>query len=364
MARKTTNKLLHKAKKSKSDEFYTQLSDIESELQHYKNHFKNKVVYCNCDDPMISNFFKYFATNFKELGLKKLIASCYKEQEIDLFNTEKTENGFYYEYTDTKKCKIKPSSTDIIHFKGDGDFRSSESIELLKQADIVVTNPPFSLFREYVAQLIKYDKKFLIIGNINAITYKEIFKLIKNNQAWLGINLGRGVSGFIVPEHYELYGTEARIDELGNRIVSPNNCLWLTNLDTSKRHEDIELTKKYYGNEIDYPKYDNYNGINVNKTQNIPLDYEGFMGVPITFLHKFNPEQFEIIKFRKGNDGKDLSINGKCPYFRILIRNKRIESELSEKEKSQQVTMYKNNSGFSSKSKVSESKKSLHLTEK
>ena len=364
MGRNATNKSLQKAKKSKSDEFYTQLSDIESELQHYKNHFENKVVYCNCDDPTISNFFKYFAINFKELGLKKLIASCYKEQEIDLFNTEKTENGFYYEYTGTEKGKIKPSSTDIIHFKGDGDFRSSESIELLKQADIVVTNPPFSLFREYVSQLINYDKKFLIIGNINAITYKEIFKLIKNNQAWLGINLGRGVSGFIVPEHYELYGTEARIDELGNRIVSPNNCLWLTNLDTSKRHEDIELTKKYYGNEIDYPKYDNYNGINVNKTQNIPLDYKGFMGVPITFLHKFNPEQFEIIKFRKGNDGKDLSINGKCPYFRILIRNKRIESELSEKEKSQQVTMYKNNSGFSSKSKVSESKKSLYLTEK
>lgn len=349
MARKATNKLLQKAKKSKSDEFYTQLSDIESELQHYKSHFKNKVVYCNCDDPSISNFFNYFASNFKELGLKKLIASCYRKQEIDLFNTEKTENGFYYEYTGAEKEHIKPSSTDIIHFKGDGDFRSAESIELLKQADIVVTNPPFSLFREYVAQLIEYDKKFLTIGNINAITYKEIFKLIKENNAWLGINLGRGISGFIVPEHYELYGTEARIDSFGNRIISPNNCLWLTNLDTSKRHEDIVLTKRYYGNEIEYPEYDNYNGINVNKTKNIPLDYKGFMGVPITFLHKFNPDQFEIIKFRKGNDGKDLSINGKCPYFRILIRNKRIQSKLIEKEQSQQVTMYKNNSGFSAK---------------
>ncbi|MGB0883548.1 MAG: adenine-specific methyltransferase EcoRI family protein [Flavobacteriales bacterium] len=338
MGRNATNKLLQKAKKSKSDEFYTQLSDIESELQHYKKHFENKVVYCNCDDPKISNFFNYFASNFKELGLKKLIASCYKKQEIDLFNTEKTENGFYYKYTGLEKENSNPNSTEIIHFKGDGDFRSAESIELLKQADIIVTNPPFSLFREYVAQLIDYDKKFLIIGNINAITYKEIFKLIKGNKAWLGINLGRGVSGFIVPEHYELYGSEARIDDFGNRIVSPNNCLWLTNLDTSKRHEDIELTKRYYGNEIEYPKYDNYNGINVNKTKNIPLDYKGFMGVPITFLHKFNPDQFEIIKFRKGNDDKDLSINGKCPYFRILIRNKRVQSEIIEKKQSLQLT--------------------------
>jgi hypothetical protein len=219
MARNATNKLLQQAKKSKSDEFYTQLSDIESELQHYKNHFKDKVVYCNCDDARISNFFKYFADNFKELGLKKLIASCYQEQKVDLFNTEETENGFFFEYTGKEGEKSTPDSNDIIYFKGDGDFRSPESIELLKQSDIIVTNPPFSLFREYVAQLVKYDKKFLIIGNINAITYKEIFKLIKENRAWLGINLGRGVSGFIVPEHYELYGTEARIDSLGNRIV-------------------------------------------------------------------------------------------------------------------------------------------------
>jgi hypothetical protein len=325
MARKATNKLLQKAKKSKSDEFYTQLSDIESELKHYKSHFKDKVVFCNCDDPRSSNFFKYFASNFKVLGLKKIIASCYIKQERDLFNTKESENGFFYEYSGTKGEKIKPSSNDIIHFKGDGDFRSDESIKLLKQSDIVVTNPPFSLFRDYVDQLVKYDKKFLIIGNVNAITYKEIFKLIKLNKAWLGINLGRGVSGFIVPEHYDLYGTEARIDSAGNRIVSPNNCLWLTNLDTSKRHEDITLTKRYFGNETEYPCYDNYDGINVNKTKDIPSDYEGVMGVPITFLHKYNPEQFEIIKFRKGNDEKDLSINGKCPYFRILIRNKRIQ---------------------------------------
>lgn len=320
MVRNATNRLLQKAKKSKSDEFYTQLSDIESELQHYQSHFKDKVVFCNCDDPRISNFFNYFALNFKKLGLRKLIAAGYREDE----------NGFFFEYTGADGEKNKPSSTDIVYFKGDGDFRSTESIELLKQSDIIVTNPPFSLFREYVGQLVKYDKKFLIIGNINAITYKEIFKIIKENQAWLGINLGRGISGFIVPEHYELYGTEAGIDSLGNRIISPNNCLWLTNLDTFKRHEDIALTKKYIGSEIEYPKYDNYDGINVNKTKDIPLDYKGIMGVPITFLHKFNPDQFEIIKFRKGNDEKDLSINGKCPYFRILIKNKRIQTESIE----------------------------------
>ncbi|MFV0553340.1 MAG: adenine-specific methyltransferase EcoRI family protein [Mangrovibacterium sp.] len=322
MARNATNELLQKAKKSKSDEFYTQLSDIESELQHYQSHFKNKVVYCNCDDPRSSNFFRYFAANFKRLGLQKLIAACYQEQVIDLFTTAEQERGFYCEYTGKEGETSNPSSTDIVYFNGDGDFRSSESVELLKQADIVVTNPPFSLFREHVAQLVKHDKKFLIIGNINAITYKEIFKLIKENKVWLGINMGRGISGFIVPEYYELYGTEARIDGSGNRIVSPNNCLWLTNLDTSKRHEDIELTKKHTGNEAKYQKYDNYDGINVNKTQDIPKDYKGSMGVPITFLHKFNPNQFEIIKFRKGNDGKDLAINGKCPYFRILIRKK------------------------------------------
>ncbi|MBC6426270.1 MAG: adenosine deaminase [Ekhidna sp.] len=315
------------------------------------NHtFWNSIVFCNCDDARISNFFKYFAENFKELGLKKLISACYKKQERDLFNTEGSVNGSFYEYTGTKENKIKPSSKDIIYFNGDGDFRSVESIELLKQSDIIVTNPPFSLFREFVAQLVKNDKKFLIIGNINAITYKEIFKLIKENQAWLGINLGRGISGFIVPEHYELYGTEARIDNFGNRIVSPNNCLWLTNLDNFKRHEDIELTKRYFGNETEYPQYDNYDGINVNKTKDIPLDYKGYMGAPITFLHKFNPEQFEIIKFKKGNDDKDLSINGKCPYFRILIKNKRIQTEsvdLTKKKKSQQVTKAIRNLGIS-----------------
>ena len=316
MARKATNILLQKAKKSKNDEFYTQLSDIEKELQYYKSHFQDKVVFCNCDDPYTSNFFKYFVSNFKELELKKVIAACYNEQTLDLFQPKEKEKGFFAEYSGDE--------IEVKQFKGDGDFRSKESIALLQKADIVVTNPPFSLFREYVAQLVAYNKNFLIIGNINAITYKEIFKLIQENKVWLGVHFGRGISGFIVPEYYELYGTETQIDTFGNRIISPNNCLWLTNLDNFKRHEDLVLTKNYFGNESNYPQYDNYNGIHIDRTENIPLDYTGDMGVPITFLHKFNPNQFEIVKFRKGDNEKDLSVNGKSPYFRILVKNKRL----------------------------------------
>lgn len=320
MSINTQRLFLKQAKQNKNDEFYTQLKDIESELQHYKNNFNNKIVFCNCDDPIISNFYKYFALNFKELGLKKLISACYVRQE----NDRNLKKGYYYQYTGREEEKIFPDYNDVSFFDGDGDFRSEESMKLLEEADIIVTNPPFSLFREYIAQIIKYNKKFLTIGNVNSITYKEIFKLIKENKAWLGINLGRGVSGFIVPEHYELYGTETKIDNQGNKIISPNNCLWLTNLDIEKRYKDLSLTKQYKGNEYFYPTYDNYDGINVNKTKEIPFDYRGIIGVPITFLHKFNPNQFEIIKFRKGDDDKDLSINGKCPYFRILIKNKKI----------------------------------------
>lgn len=328
MTRNVQHSLLTKAKINKKDEFYTQLSDIERELKHYETHFKNKTVYCNCDDPKVSNFFKYFFYNFKRLELKRLIVACCKKQNRDLFNNnDYAERAYYIEYSGGLSPTDGPVDIETIgvnYFKGDGDFRGKESIDLLQQSDIVATNPPFSLFREYVKQLVKFDKKFLIIGNINAITYKEIFKLIKENRTWMGINMGRGISGFIVPKHYELYGTETRIDDNGNQIVSPNNCLWLTNLDTSKRHQDIKLVKTYYGNESEYPKYDNYDGINVNRTRDIPMDYPGFMGVPITFLHKFNPDQFKIIKFRKGNDGKDLSVGGKCPYFRIIIKNKKV----------------------------------------
>lgn len=321
--------MLTSAKTSKKDEFYTQLSDIERELKHYKNHFKGKVVLCNCDDPRVSNFFHFFSYNFEKFGLKKLIATCYKNQEMDLFSENKSEKAIYLEYTGDKNGNNVPDTKEIgiKKLKGDGDFRSKECIELLKQADIVVTNPPFSLFREYVAQLIEYDKKFLVIGNINAISYKEIFKIIKENKAWLGVNMGRGISGFIVPKHYELYGSEARIDEDGNRIVATNNCLWLTNLDTAKRHEDIILYKKYTPEE--FPHYDNYDAINVDKTKDIPMDYKGTMGVPITFLDKFNPDQFEIIgqmattKIDEFNFGYPY-VNGSKIYARILIKNKRL----------------------------------------
>ena len=323
MARHATNQLLQKAKKSKSDEFYTQLCDIERELQYYQNSFVGKVVYCNCDDPRTSNFVRYFATNFHKLGLKKLIASCYMEDTIDLFNSKDAENGFYCVYSGEMDA-FNPSGLDVVYFNGNGDFRSRECVELLKQSDVVVTNPPFSLFREFVAQIVKYEKQFLIIGNVNAITYKEIFDLIQNNKAWLGVNLGRGISGFIVPDHYDLYGTEVSVNSEGQTVIATNNCLWLTNLELEQRNEELDLSREYAGNEKDYPKYDNCDGINVDKTQDIPKDYDGLMGVPITFLHKYNPKQFEIVKFRKGDDGKDLSVNGKCPYFRILIRNRKV----------------------------------------
>lgn len=335
MARKVEHKNLTSAKTSKNDEFYTQLSDIERELKHYKNHFKDKVVFCNCDDPRISNFFHFFSYNFEKYGLKKLITTCYKSQERDLFSNNKSEQAIYLEYTGDKNGNNVPDPNEIgiKKLKGDGDFRSKESIELLKQADIVVTNPPFSLFREYVAQLIEYDKKFLIIGNINAISYKEIFKLIKENKAWLGVNMGRGISGFIVPKHYELYGSEARVDENGNRIVATNNCLWLTNLDNAKRHEELILYKNYSPEE--FPTYDSYDAINVDKTKDIPMDYSGAMGVPITFLDKYNPDQFEIIDGigrysmltgpTEETQGTYLTkINGNPKYARIVIKNKKL----------------------------------------
>lgn len=295
MARIASNKNLKEAKKAKNDEFYTQLSDIEKELRHYKEHFKDKVVLCNCDDPYISNFFDYFSRNFERLQLKKLITTCYKNQNADMFSENKSEKAIYLEYTGDKNGDNMPNLEEIgvKQLKGDGDFRSRECIELLKQADIVVTNPPFSLFREYVAQLIEYEKKFLIVGTWNAISYKEIFKLVKENKLWIGVNSNRNFSGFIIPNHYSMHGTEARIDEKGNKIVSTNNTCWFTNLDNSKRHESLVLYKNY--NSDEFPNYENFDGINVDKTNEIPMDYNGFMGVPITFLDKYNPEQFEIL---------------------------------------------------------------------
>lgn len=316
MKRIIDHSLLDLAKQNKKDEFYTLLPDIERELIHYRGHFKGKSVFCSCDNPTNSNFFRYFVQNFRQLGLKKVVAACIGNPRSDLFSP--FEPGFYYEYSGSQN--EMPTIDDLSFFQGDGDFRSTESIGLLANADIVVTNPPFSLFREFVALLMSHKKKFLIIGNINAITYKEIFRLIKTRQVWMGVNMGRGISGFKVPDHYDLYGQEVRITENGERIVSPNNCMWLTNLDISLRHEFIPLVRTYLGHEDEYPHFDNCDAINVDRTQNIPNDYEGLMGVPITFLHRFNPEQFEIVKFRKGDDGKDLSIDGKPTYFRILIR--------------------------------------------
>ena len=288
---KSSNDNLKKAKAGKKDEFYTQLSDIEKELRHYKDHFKGKVVFCNCDDPRVSNFFHYFSYNFENLGLKKLIATCYKNQERDLFSANNSESAIYLEYTGDKNGDRIPNPEEIgiITLNGDGDFRSAESIELLKQADIVVTNPPFSLFREYVAQLIEYDKKFLIIGSQNSISYKDIFKLIESNQIWLGYGL---VKRFTMPENYE---HNSVIVENGTRYAVFGNVCWYTNLDISKRHDDIILYKTFQNNESAYPKYVNYDAIEVSKVKDIPLDYKGEMGVPITFLDKYNPEQFEII---------------------------------------------------------------------
>ena len=291
MAKKAQNNNLHKAKNNKKDEFYTQLADIEYELRHYKEHFKDKVVYCNCDDPRVSNFFHYFSYNFEHLGLKKLIATCYKNQNADLFSQNDSEKAIYLEYDGDKNGNNVPDPEEIgiIVLEGDGDFRSQESIELLKQADIVVTNPPFSLFREYIAQLIEYDKKFVIVGHQNAISYKEIFNLIRDNNLWLGYGFKGGAGHFINTE-YEDYATAGNHKE---GMIRVSGVHWFTNLDISKRHEDLILYKKY--NSEDYPTYDNYDAINVDKTKEIPMNYDGLMGVPITFLDKYNPDQFEVL---------------------------------------------------------------------
>ena len=330
MKKKVSNKLLQSAKASKNDEFYTQLSDIEKELRHYKKHLRGKVVLCNCDDPRISKFFHYFSYNFEQLGLKRLITTCYKNQNADLFSENKSEKAIYLEYTgDKNKNNIPdPDEIGIKHLNGDGDFRSNECIELLKQADVVVTNPPFSLFREYVAQLIEYDKKFIIIGHQNSITYKDIFKLIKDNKMWLGYGFNRNMAHFI-NRHYVDYASDADHKE---GMIRVSGVVWFTNLDIEKRHEDVILYKAYQGNEKEYPKYDNFDAINVDKAKHIPMDYDGPIGVPITFLTKHNPDQFEIL----GNLGSyapdgyslcsEIFINKKKIFKRILIRNKKAKA--------------------------------------
>ena len=347
------NKNLNKAKEAKKDEFYTQLDDINNELKHYREHFRGKTVLCNCDDPRVSNFFTYFAYNFEFLGLKKLITTCYKNQNMDLFSQNQSDKAVYLVYEGDKNGDHIPNADEIgvMPLKGDGDFRSKECIELLKEADIVVTNPPFSLFREYVAQLIEYDKKFLIIGNVNAVKYKELFPLIMNNKIWLGASIHSGDRKFWVPNDYELNAAGCGIDETGRKYIRVKGVRWFTNLDYKERHENLILYKHYSPEE--YPKFENFDAINIKRTEDIPCDYNGVMGVPITFMDKYNPEQFEILgvgiaglglaagvkpykpehkKYRKeiqkrgAVDGDLYMMNGDeviVPYSRILIRRKK-----------------------------------------
>jgi len=357
---KSLNQNLHKANQAKKDEFYTQLIDIEKELKHYKEQFHGKIVYCNCDDPFESNFFKYFAANFKELKLKKLIATSYTKSpiaggqlsllevkglkpegkqpfKIEISEVPDANDDGAIDLTDVKLL-LKNNANVCSPLKGTGDFRSDECMELLKRTDIVVTNPPFSLFREYLAQLIESKKKFLILGDQNAITYKETFKLIKEDKMWLGYD-NNGTKWFQVPDDYDIPTESRKKIENGIKYFSFGRIMWFTNLDTTKRHQDLDLYKKYTPEE--YPNYDNYEAINIDKVSDIPMDYKGVMGVPITFLDKYNPEQFEIIgQTHSGDISYEVEVLRKDPehrhrgivhgqnkekYARILIKNKRIE---------------------------------------
>ncbi|MCD8313456.1 MAG: adenine-specific methyltransferase EcoRI family protein [Bacteroidales bacterium] len=319
------NAALAKAKQDKQDEFYTQLDDIANELKHYKEHFAGKIVLCNCDDPYESNFFKYFALVFNEWKIKKLICTCWDgspiaQQDLVLFDDEKKDEdgrsriAYKIELTEVKDLN-GDGATDLEdvrllleenrpqRLEGHGDFRSPECLDLLKEADIVVTNPPFSLFREYVSLLMLYEKRFLIIGNQNAISYKEIFPLIKDNKVWLGVKAGD--MAFRVPDYYEERDTRFWIDEDNKKWRSMGNICWFTNLDHKKRHRMLDLYKNYSSSE--YPHYDNYDAINVEKVDRIPMDYDGVMGVPLTFLDKYNPDQFEILGLTSGRNEFDKS---------------------------------------------------------
>ena len=329
-------KVLTEAKRAKKDEFYTQRVDIENELRHYKSHFAGKVVLCNCDDPRQSEFFKYFAENFEKLKLKRLIAVCYKSQDVDLFSQGDCERAIKQVYEGDKNGNmvVDDDEVGVFNLNGDGDFRSNECIEILREADIVVTNPPFSLFREFLAQLILYDKKFLIIGNVNAITYKEVFPLIKQNKMWLGVSIHSGDRKFGVPDSYPLNAAICGIDENGQRFIRVKGVRWFTNLDYPQRHAALPLYKMYTSDE--FPKYDNYNAIEVAKTADIPYDYDGVMGVPITFMDKYNSDQFEIVGATE-SEGKGFSnglwdansgvaqatIKGIRVYKRIFIQRKK-----------------------------------------
>ena len=335
MTKKALNRSLHAAKATKQDEFYTQLSDIEKELRHYTKHLKGKTVLCNCDDPKVSNFFHYFSYKFEKLKLKKLITTCYKNCDADLFSKHTGEKGAYLEYDGDKNNNRVPDPNEIgIHkLKGDGDFRSEECVKLLKQADIVVTNPPFSLFREYVAQLMEYRKKFVIIGSQNALHYQEIFRLFQENRMWLGYGFDAGNAYFKTSGDREF---ASGVFDPATGLVKFRNVAWFTNMEHAKRHEELILFANYTPEA--YPKYDNYDAIEVSKIKDIPSDYDGLMGVPDTFLDKHNPDQFELIGIPFGNLGKALGVTrnhrgrtdiaitkdgkSRCPYSRIIIKRK------------------------------------------
>ena len=306
------NNNLNQANKEKNDEFYTMMSDIENELKYYESSFKNKVIYCNCDNPEWSNFWKYFESNFERIGLTALVSTYYVDSGKS-YCTIKYNNGI-------KKYELS----------GNGDFRSQECINVLKTADVVVTNPPFSLFREYVAQLMKYQKKFLIIGNMNAITYKEFFPLLKDNKVWIGATIHSGDREFRVPDSYPLQAAGYRIDNYGNRYIRVKGVHWFTNLKSQYNYEYIKLYKTY--NPIDYPKYDNYDAINVDKTKDIPIDYDGIMGVPISFMDKYCPEQFEIVGI-SGTDANPIYIEGKKKSGRFYINGRRLYDRILIKKK-------------------------------
>ena len=355
MANKSSNKNLRKASKAKKDEFYTQLVDIEKELKHYKDQFRGKVVYCNCDDPFESNFFRYFAANFNALGIKKIITTSYNKspiagRQLPLFEIEglksikpKDAEAHRIEINEIPdinkdgaigledvKQLLEHDANVSAPLKDNGDFRSDECIKLLKEADIICTNPPFSLFREYLTQLMEYGKKFLILGDQNAITYRETFGYIKNNKLWLGYDNG-GTKWFQVPMDYDITTESRKKIVKGVKYLSMGRILWFTNLDTTKRHENIVLYKKYTPKE--FPKYDNYDAINIDKVSDIPMDYDGVMGVPITFVDKYNPEQFELLGIMNtGEENKGIRhkgtphgrplVNGVEKYLRILIKTK------------------------------------------
>ena len=321
------NTALNMANRAKKDEFYTQLTDIEKEMRHYREHFRGKVVFCNCDDPEYSNFWRYFQLNFYELGLKKLISTHYEESKpsyrMDIVSTD---NGEQFGIPDYVKTPLKQN----------GDFRSPECIEILKEADIVITNPPFSLFREYIAQLIEYGKEFIIIGNMNAIHYKEVFPLIRDNKLWIGPSIHSGDRKFNVPDDYPLNASGCGIDENGRKFIRVKGIRWFSNIDTAQRHESLILYKTYTPEE--YPKYENFDAINVDKVADIPCDYYGYIGVPDNFLDQYNPDQFDIIGLGCGDLAKEIGITknyrgrtdlaykvdgkDKCPYSRIIVRRK------------------------------------------